>query len=153
MKLLSGLMALTICGTALPAQETAQSQLRPYNSEAVRSECSTKWGAQFDMVHYCISQRQDGYQDTRAIHQTMPDHFQMTFTHCEQEWAHQWDMVAYCLRQQSDGLVEARAIYKTLPEATGNKIFEHCGQKWDPQWDMIAYCMSRQAEAWKRLRN
>jgi len=139
--------------TTLIIASTADAQMpQPtYSRDAVKAECSTKWGTEYDMVKYCMDQRAEGFDYFRQATEVVGDIFAPTLNHCSEKWGHEWDMTAYCAKEQ---LSAAQSIYDNtqgLPKPVGDKILVQCSAKWDPQWDMVAYCMRQRADAWKDI--
>ncbi|MEQ3669438.1 hypothetical protein [Pseudophaeobacter sp.] len=135
----------------LPLSVSAEIRKPIYDAPSVKAECTQKWGSQFDMIKYCMDERQKGFSYFEKVTEIFGDFFSPTLNHCADKWGHQWDMIAYCTETNLNAMKTSEDKTAGLPKNTADLITVRCHQKWDPQWDMIAYCMEQQATAWKAI--
>ncbi len=148
----SVLFSVLILNATIANSQTAQ---LIYDPEKVKSECSTEWGNDFQMVKYCIDQRASGHKEFGDIvaRVTSSTDLGKAMGNCESEWGNQWDMVAYCGNQQLQGAASVAQLIKELPSDLANTIVGGCTNDWGVDFSMIAYCAKNQYAAWKSLNN
>lgn len=122
-----------------------------YNADAVKAACSDEWGAEFDMVKYCMDQRAEGFDTYIALKSAAPDMFAISFANCETEWGTEWEMVAYCAKSERDSAAQISSATQGLPDDIANIITSNCTREWANEFTMIAYCSKQQAAAWRSV--
>lgn len=148
------LIATTFFGMSLAATMAISGTVdTTYSANAVKAECSQKWGAQYDMVAYCINQKKEGHSEFVTIVKAMSGlpEIQSALSSCKSKWGVQWDMVNYCANQQIDGIRKIITLQKAMPKSVGDEIMGSCAMKWDIQFDMVAYCIEKNFTAWQSI--
>jgi hypothetical protein len=150
------ILSLRFCVLAVsifPLTASAEIRKPTYDAQSVKAECTQKWANQFDMIKYCMDEREKGFSYFKQVTEIVGDFFSPTLNHCADKWGHQWDMTAYCAETNLNAMKTSKEKTAGLPKNTADLIMARCFQKWNPQWDMIAYCAEEQATAWKAINN
>lgn len=140
-------MAGMIAGT------TATAEPPKYNAEAVKAACSRYWGTEYEMVVYCIEERQKGFNYFAKLKAATDESLAPTIEACQRRWGHEWDMTFSCAVDQLDALDNLENTVVGLPKEIGQEILERCTKEWPLEWDMVASCSEDRANGWRALNN
>lgn len=122
-----------------------------FDKQAVKSECSQQWGTEYDMVKFCIEERNAGFATYILLKNESPEMILPSFERCEQSWQNEWDMVAFCAREQVDAVKNTYQLLQTVPQEIGNEVVTRCIGEWPNEWDMVDYCATNRIKAWRDL--
>ena len=102
-------------------------------ADEIDRECRARWGADRDMVGYCVENKRRAKREVGAFSGSIR-------RNCEREWGTDYGMVIYCIRNQTESLSNLRR----LPD---DGIARHCRDKWGDDFDMVEYCDGNQRSA------
>lgn len=124
-----------------------------YDAGAVRAACSVEWGAEYEMVAYCIERRREGFSEYRNLLVRYGWDYGAALSLCESEWGQEWEMVAYCARQRIEAVSELAGVLNGLPAEISGSIRASCSREWGDELEMVTYCARQRANGWRAINN
>lgn len=145
MKLISAAsFFVTVAATAIAAEPV-------YDAEHVKAACLVEWGSEYEMVAFCINERNAGYDKYIRILASADPALAKTFARCQSEWQQEWEMVAYCASEEVNSYRHLATMLGDLPANIAKEIKAGCTREWGVEFTMVVYCANERANGWRSI--